>query len=238
MEKEIKVMTNIVKQTLVEKQNATLNLIDDLVSAEGEIIAGRVKNAFKDALDYLPAEVTTGYDSVYFKVEGKEILNISTRYSGGSYLNTYATTIDNDFELRRLVFNGMIAKAILENPNTYKEIFADTELKAEIAELREQMGILRREIEAIADAEKAQTLNNRLERLKNGEEIQFEKLKTIQTGYHKDNSIHRVTKMKAEWISKKKVNITFTCKSWYDETPDVEYKKEGINEKYLLQAIH
>ena len=105
-------MTNIVKETLLEKQAVLVEKLSDLLTAEKEIIISRTKSAFKEAVDYIPVEVTIGYETVYFKVEGREILSINKRYASQPYLNTYATFIEGDFELRRLIFNGMIAKKI------------------------------------------------------------------------------------------------------------------------------
>jgi hypothetical protein len=230
-------MTNIIKTTLVEKQIATTDKINNLLSAEKEIIANRVKIAFKEAFDYLPVEVTLGYDSIYFKVDRREILSICKRYVGEPYLNTYATSIEDDFELKRLIFNGMVAKAVLENPNVYKEIFADTEFKEEITEVREQLHALQSEIKAIENAEKAKATEEKLEKLKKGEEIGFDKPKDITYSSGKYGTLRRVIGMKAEWISNKKVNVTFTCKSWDEAQPDTKYFAEGIHEKYVLNII-
>lgn len=229
-------MTNIIKTTLVEKLSTTTDKLQNLLSAEKEVIANRVKTAFKEAFDFLPIEVSMGYETVYFKVEGREILSINKRYAGECYLNTYATFIEGDFELKRLIFNGMIAKVVLENPNVYKEIFADTELKEEIAEVRKQLYALQREIKAIEDAEKAKAVEERLEQLKKGEEIEFEKLRTVD--YKRGKNVRRVKAIKVAMTSKAKGTVTFRCENWEGETFH-DFTIDDVNiERYILPHLN
>lgn len=231
-------MTNIVKQTLVEKQTTLVEELENLVVAEKEIILSRVKAAFKEAIDYIPVEATLGYDSVYFKVEGKEILSINKRYTNEPYLNTYATFIEGDFELRRLIFNGMVAKIVLENSNIYDEIFAETELKEEIKTLREQCYAIKNEIDLINRQEQEKALAERREKLIKGEEIEFEKPRQIDYAGGRYDSINRVKSIKVDMTSKAKGTVTFKVQNWYDETFQ-EYVKENINiDRYILPHLN
>ena len=231
-------MTNIIKQTLSEKEATLLDSIDGLVAAEKQIILSRAKEAFAEALDFLPVELAMGYDTIYFKVEGKEILSINSRYEKQYYLNTYSTWIDGDFELKRLVFNGMVARVVLENSNVYNEIFAKTELREEIAVLKEQLYAIKNEIDKINREELLEKQAKALESFYKGEEVAFEKARIIIYGRGKYDVIYRVSKLKciSANVSGKKVTIEFTCLS-YDTEVEVTHKLEGIQMKYLIEHL-
>ena len=231
-------MTNIVKETLLEKEAILLESIDRLVAAKKQMILSRAKEAFVEALDFLPAELTMGYDTIYFKVEGKEILSINSRYEKQYYLNTYSTWIDGDFELKRLIFNGMVARVVLANPNVYNEIFAKTELREEIAVLKEQLYAIKKEIQAINVAEAAKAKEERKARLAAGEEIEFNKLGSISYGSGKYNTVDRVKSIKVEMTSKVKGTVTFKLQNYYEETFQT-YTKENINiDRYILPYLN
>jgi len=231
-------MTNIVKETLLEKEATLLDSIDGLVAAEKQIILSRAKEAFVEALDFLPVELTMGYDTIYFKAEGKEILSINSRYEKQYYLNTYSTWIDGDFELKRLIFNGMVARVVLANSNVYNEIFAKTELREEIAVLKEQLYAIKREIQAINVAEAAKAKEERKARLVAGEEIEFNKLGSISYGSGKYNIVDRVKSIKVEMTSKVKGTVTFKLQNYYEETFQT-YSKENVNiDRYILPHLN
>jgi len=231
-------MTNIVKETLLEKEATLLDSIDGLVAAEKQIILSRAKEAFVEALDFLPVELTMGYDTIYFKAEGKEILSINSRYEKQYYLNTYSTWIDGDFELKRLIFNGMVARVVLANSNVYNEIFAKTELREEIAVLKEQLYAIKREIQAINIAEAAKAKEERKARLVAGEEIEFNKLGSISYGSGKYNIVDRVKSIKVEMTSKVKGTVTFKLQNYYEETFQT-YSKENVNiDRYILPHLN
>lgn len=231
-------MTNIVKETLLEKQATLLDSIDGLVAAEKQVILNRAKEAFVEALDFLPVELTMGYDTIYFKVEGKEILSINSKYEKQYYLNTYSTWIESDFELKRLIFNGMVAKVVLVNPNVYNEIFAKTEFREEIAVLKGQLYAIKREVEAINVAEAAKAKEEKKARLVAGEEIEFNKLGTISYGPGKYNIVDRVKSIKVEMTSKVKGTVTFKLQNYFEETFQT-YTKENINiDRYILPHLN
>lgn len=231
-------MTNIVKETLLEKQATLLDSIDGLVAAEKQTILNRVKGAFVEALDFLPVELTMGYDTIYFKVEGREILSINSRYEKQPYLNTYSTWIESDFELKRLIFNGMIAKVVLTNPNVYNEIFAKTELREEIAVLKGQLYAIKNEIQAINVAEAAKAKEEKKAKLAAGEEIEFDKLQTISYGSGKYNIVDRVKSIKVEMTSKVKGTVTFKLQNYFEETFQ-EYVRENVHiDRYILPYLN
>jgi hypothetical protein len=231
-------MTNIVKETLLEKQATLLDSIDGLVAAEKQIILNRAKEAFVEALDFLPVELTMGYDTIYFKVEGKEILSINSKYEKQYYLNTYSTWIESGFELQRLIFNGMVAKVVLANPNVYNGIFAKTELREEIAVLKGQLYAIKREVEAINVAEAAKAKEEKKAKLVAGEEIEFDKLQTIMYGHGRFKAVDRVKAIKVEMTSKVKGTVTFKLQNYFEETFQT-YTKENINiDRYILPYIN
>jgi hypothetical protein len=80
-------------------------------------------------------------------------------------------------------------------------------------------------------------IDDRLNKLKAGHELEFEDLKTISYGRGKWDCIFRVAKMKAEWISNKKANVTFTCKYWGSEDTYEIVTKTGILDKYLISTL-
>jgi hypothetical protein len=231
-------MTNIVKETLLEKEATLLDSIDGLVAAEKQMILSRAKEAFVEALDFLPVELAMGYDTIYFKVEGKEILSINSRYERQYYLNTYSTWIDGDFELKRLIFNGMVARVVLANSNVYNEIFAKTELREEIAVLKEQLYIIKREIQAINVAEAAKAREEKKAKLAAGEEIEFDKLQTIVYGHGRFKAVDRVKSIKVDMTSKVKGTVTFKLQNYYEETFQT-YSKENVNiDRYILPHLN
>lgn len=231
-------MTNIVKETLLEKQAALQEKLGDLLTAEKEIILSRVRTAFKEATDYIPVEATIGYETVYFKVEGKEILSINKRYADKPYLNTYATFIEGDFELKRLIFNGMVAKIVLENSNIYDEIFAETELKEEIKTTREQFYAIKNEIEFINRQEQERVLAEKKAKLTAGEEVEFDRLRTIEYASGKYDAVNRVKSIKVEMTSKAKGTVIFKVQNWGGETFQ-DYVKENVHiDRYILPYLN
>jgi len=231
-------MTNIVKETLLEKQVALQEKLGDLLTAEKEIILSRVRTAFKEAIDYIPVEATIGYETVYFKVEGREILSINKRYADKPYLNTYATFIEGDFELRRLIFNGMVAKIVLENSNIYDEIFAETELKEQIIQERTNLHTIKCELDFINRQEQERVLAEKKAKLTAGEEIEFDRLKTIEYAAGAWRSISRVKSIKVQMTSKAKGTVTFKVQNWGGETFQ-EYIQENVNiNRYILHHLN
>jgi hypothetical protein len=250
MEKEIKVMTKTLEITKTALEERIANLkeqVRDLRALNQQIMQERAVGLFESVLvDFPEVEVSARdyySESIYVNVIGedkssREILSIHKRSYGSNYLSTYATTLDSKFEFRRLAFNGRIAELFLNDSELFEKLFTTTEHSETISQLTGEIFTAERALrDTIYKIEQAE-VDDRFAKLKAGEELEFKDLESIKIGYRIDDCIHRVAKIKAEWSSKKKVNITFTCKSWYDETPYVTFTKEGILEKYLLQAIH
>ena len=110
-------MTNIIKQTLIDRRTVIGEELQILAAQKNDLILKRAGELFKEVLKDFP-QVSLGIsygDTIYFNVDRKEILSINSRSWVGNanhYLNTYSTTIDSEFEYKRLIFNGRIAEIL------------------------------------------------------------------------------------------------------------------------------
>ena len=153
-------------------------------------------------------------------------------------MNTYATTLDSEFEFKRLAFNGKVAELFLNDSDLFEKLFADSEYTNTIDQLLEEVYIAEKALYETNNKIQQTALDEKVAKLKAGQEVEFEKLKSITTGSRRYDTVNRVVKMKVEWASKKKVNVTFTCKGWMEGDADTVLTREGIHEKYILQAIY
>ena len=129
----------------------------------------------------------------------------------------------------------MVAKIVLENPNIYDEIFADTEFKEEIKTTKEQFYVIKSEIHIIETQERANLLEEKKKKLIEGEEIEFEKLKEID--YASKQWMSRVKSIKVDMTSKAKGTVTFKVQNWGGETFQ-EYVRENVNiDRYILHHL-
>jgi hypothetical protein len=218
----------------------------DLRNLQEEVLINRMNELFGDVLKDFPevqVKITNEFlDAIYFnskREDGRlsEILSISHRSYGSDYLNTYATTLDTEFEFRRLVFNGRIAEKFLADSELFTKIFVPTEHAKLISEIQEEAYQTKDELKRIEHQIKSQEIEEKKQRLMDGETIEFEEPKTIAYGSARNKKVNRVIAMKAKWTSKKKVDVTFICKNWDERQPDYEYTREGIHEDYILNAI-
>ena len=75
--------------------------------------------------------------------------------------------------------------------------------------------------------------------MKAGQEIEFNEFKTITYGRGKWECVFRVIKMKAEWVSNKKANVTFVCKYWDDRNDGYEtLTRLNVLDKYIISALY
>jgi len=125
-------MTNIknfeiVKATLLEKKEAIQKRIDALCDESKEEVTELFKEVFAEQLaSYADVILRANSNAVAFRIGNKDLCNIySRRYynTKGYYLNTYATTIEDEFEYKRLIFNGKIAEKILSNQDLIQDTF-------------------------------------------------------------------------------------------------------------------
>ena len=242
-------MTNIIKQTLIDRRTVIGEELQILAAQKNDLILKRAGELFKEVLEDFP-QVSLGIsygDTVYFNVDRKEILSINSRsWVGNSnhYLNTYSTTIDSEFEYKRLIFNGRIAEILYKGGmnECINTIFVEDGLlkvwKEQVSELHSENSILRSEIDKMnreeADMRKAKALEN----FYTGEEVVLDKLQTINYGRGKYDAVVRVSKLKCidKNTSGKKVTVEFTCLS-YDTDQEIVHTKEDIQTKYLIDQL-
>ena len=242
-------MTNIIKQTLIDRRTVIGEELQILAAQKNDLILKRAGELFKEVLKDFP-QVSLGIsygDTIYFNVDRKEILSINSRsWVGNSnhYLNTYSTTIDSEFEYKRLIFNGRIAEILYKGGmnECINTIFVEDGLlkvwKEQVSELHSENSILRSEITRIereeADMRKAKALEN----FYTGEEVVLDKLQTINYGRGKYDAVVRVSKLKCidKNVSGKKVTVQFTCVS-YDTDKEIVHTKEDIQTKYLIDQL-
>ena len=242
-------MTNIIKQTLIDRRTVIAEELQILAAQKNDLILKRAGELFKEVLKDFP-QVSLGIsygDTIYFNVDRKEILSINSRsWVGNSnhYLNTYSTTIDSEFEYKRLIFNGRIAEILYKGGmnECINTIFVEDGLlkvwKEQVSELHSENSILRSEITRIereeADMRKAKALEN----FYTGEEVVLDKLQTINYGRGKYDAVVRVSKLKCidKNVSGKKVTVQFTCVS-YDTDKEIVHTKEDIQTKYLIDQL-
>lgn len=238
---------NIVKIALEEKKVQVEAAIEVAQNQKSQIMIDRTKGMFAEAFDFLPSvEVSCRYgDSVYLMLNNKEILSIATRryFDDKSdtikgYLNTYSTMMESDFEMKRLIFNGFIARKFLNHFNaTLTELFAPTGLEEELSKLQMELHQLQQqirkvEIEEIVEKQKA------MERLlKLGVEVSLSKLCDFKHGRGKWDYMHRIVKIKLDEITKRDANVIITCKAWSEDDQDRVQTFYKVKMKYIQDFI-
>lgn len=182
-------MTNIknfeiVKATLLEKKEAIQKQIDALCDESKGEVTELFKEVFAEQLaSYADVELKANNNAVAFRIGRKDICNIYSRSyfnRTGYYLNTYATTVEDEFEYKRLIFNGKIAERILSDPDLVQETFdAPFSKKAELNALQEEFyaieGEIRNQNNKIQEAKKIEVLNKLM-----GEGMEWEPGKTFE----------------------------------------------------------
>ena len=234
---------------LEEKKVALENRMDELSSIQQNLVQTRAETLLADAINVYPEAnivITNRYSSaIYVNAKNedggqKEILSIHTRRNFGSnYLNTYATTIDTEFELKRLMFNGKVAQLFLNDPELYNKLFAPTEVSEEYDAADIEHNAVTRALRENNNAIKQAFTDMQINKLKAGQEIEFNEFKTIIYGRGKWECVFRVIKMKAEWVSNKKANVTFVCKYWDDRNDGYEtLTRLNVLDKYIISALY
>ena len=242
-------MTNIVKQTLIDRRNVNLQEIQILGAQRNELIVKRAEELFKEVLEDFPEiNLSISYgDTLYFNVERKEILSINSRsWSGNSnhYLNTYSTNVDTEFEYRRLIFNGKIAEVLYKGgmQSCIDQIFVEDGLLVSYKEQEEILQAedyaLSREVDKMNREEAEEKRAKVLESFYNGEEVEFDQMRTIEYGRGRYDTVYRVMKLKCidKNASGKKVTVEYTCLN-YDKELVVAGIVEGVQTKYLIGQL-
>ena len=159
----------IIKAALTEKKDAlneACNVLDKESKEERKAVFEKL---FADELvSYADVTLATGYSGIYFKIGHKEIGSINEKGYGSAagevYFNTYATTCDDEFEYRRLIFNGKIAERMLNDMESIKEAFETPfSKKEELDTLQQEYSAIQGEIKQkeyqMSEAIKYEVLN-------------------------------------------------------------------------------
>lgn len=196
-------MTNIknfeiVKATLLEKKKAIQDQIDALCDESAKEVTELFKEVFAEQLaSYPDVELKANRNAVAFRIDRKDICNIYSRsyYNRkGYYLNTYATTIEDEFEYKRLIFNGKIAEKILSNQDLVQDTFdAPFSKKEELDAAQEEYyaieGEIRNQDHKIQQAKKDEVMIKLM-----GEGMEWEPGKTFE--FNRQWSSYQVKKVR------------------------------------------
>jgi len=142
----------IIKAALTEKKDALNEACTVLDKESKEEQKAVFEKLFANELvSYADVTLATGYSGIYFKIGHKEIGSINERGYGSAakevYFNTYATTCDDEFEFRRLIFNGKIAERMLNDMESIKGAFqTEFSKKAELDTLQQEYFAIQGEI--------------------------------------------------------------------------------------------
>jgi hypothetical protein len=223
-------MTNIknfeiVKATLLEKKEAIQKQIDALCDESKGEVTELFKEVFAEQLaSYADVELKANNNAVAFRIKRKDICNIYSRSyfnRTGYYLNTYATSVEDEFEYKRMIFNGKIAERILSNPDLVQETFdAPFSKKAELNALQEEFyaieGEIRNQNNKIQEAKKDEVMIKLM-----GEGMEWEPGKTFEL--NRQWSSYQVKKVKVLNATKsgKTVDLEVTY-AQYDWIADEE----------------
>ena len=231
-------MTNIIKNTLIEKRDQIQADLEAALTTQKNMIVQRARQLL-DIPDHVEAKVQYG-DSIYLYLEGKEIFSIHMRTYGNPYLNTYSTMLEDKFEFERLVINGKIAEKFLYDKNMFEKLFAsvDDELVGNIIKLENERFQLEKEIRLIEQKEAEDAKQAALKNFFEGNQIKFEKRQTISYGRGKYDTMNRVIgiKMLDTNKSKKKASIEFECENWNEEGTTKAVRLD-LQMKYLEDYI-
>ena len=231
-------MTNIIKNTLIEKRDQIQVDLEAALTTQKNMIVQRARQLL-DIPDHVEAKVQYG-DSIYLYLEGKEIFSIHMRTYGNPYLNTYSTMLEDKFEFERLVINGKIAEKFLYDKNMFEKLFAsvDDELVDNIIKLENERFQLNKEIRLIEQKEAEDAKQAALKNFFEGNQIKFEKRQTISYGRGKYDTMNRVIgiKMLDTNKSKKKASVEFECENWNEEGTTKAVRLD-LQMKYLEDYI-
>lgn len=122
--KELKIIIDALKEKR-EKLNISIDELNEKATAERKEI---FETLFAlELATYNDVSLVASYGSIYFKIGHKEIGSLHKREwpkdDKSFYFNTYATTIEDEFEYRRLIFNGKIAEKIFYNQEAIRAGF-------------------------------------------------------------------------------------------------------------------
>ena len=240
----------IIKAALTEKMNAlneACNVLDKEAKEERKKL---FEVLFADELvSYAGVVIEVGYSGLYFKIGHKEIGSINEKGYGNAakevYFNTYATTCDDEFEFRRLIFNGKIAERMLNDMESIREAFATNfSKKEELQALKLECMLFQGEIKQKEYQMTEGRKQDIIDKL-NGEGIEWEVGKSFE--FNRQWSSYQVKKVRIVKATKsgKTVDLEVTYGQWdwvYDEENSRERVEkedrivmhEGIKMEYVM----
>ena len=240
----------IIKAALTEKKDA-LNEACKVLDQEAKEERKKIfEKLFADELvSYADVAVEMGYSGIYFKIGHKEISSINERGYGSRakevYFNTYSTTCDDEFEFKRLIFNGKIAERMLNDMESILKAFETPfSKKEELEALSLEFHILSGEIKQ-KDYQMAEARKYDITTKLNGEGIEWEVGKIFE--FNRQWSSYQVKKVRIVKATKsgKTVDLEVTYGQWdwvYDEEnnskrvekEDRIVMHEGIKMEYVM----
>lgn len=246
----------IIKAALTEKRSAiniTCLALEKEAKEEKKAIFEKL---FADELvSYAEVKVSVGSSSVYFSVgDGhvREIGSINEKSywrqddkDKNYYFNTYATTCEDEFEFRRLIFNGKIAERMLNSMDSIKEAFMiPFSKKEELDILSKEYQILSAEIKQKDYQMQEARKQDIIDKL-NGEGVEWTSDKSFE--FNRQWSSYLVKKLKINKATKSgktvDLEVTYAQYDWsYDEEgnskrvdkEDRIATHEGIKMEYVM----
>jgi hypothetical protein len=240
----------IIKAALTEKKDAlneACNVLDQEAKEERKAVFEKL--FANELVSYADVTLATGYSGIYFKIGHKEIGSINERGYGSAakevYFNTYATTCDDEFEYRRLMFNGRIAERMLNDMESIKEAFETPfSKKEELEALSLEFHILSGEIKQ-KEYQMAEARKYDITTKLNGEGIEWEVGKLFE--FNRQWSSYQVKKVRIVKATKSgktvDLEVTYAQYDWdtdeNDNTKRVEKEDriathEGIKMDYVM----
>jgi hypothetical protein len=243
----------IIKAALIEKRDAIQLACSALEKEAKEEKKAIFEWLFADELvSYAGVAIEVGYNGLYFKIGNKEIGSINERSYWRAedkdkkyYFNTYATTCEDEFEFRRLIFNGRVAERMLNDMDSLKEAF-DTPFskKEELEALSLEFHILSGEIKQKEYQMQEARKQDIIDKL-NGEGVEWTSGKSFE--FNRQWSSYLVKKLKINKATKSgktvDLEVTYALYDWsYDdegnskrvEKEDRIATHEGIKMEYVM----
>lgn len=244
-------MTNIknleiVKAILLEKKAELTKQIASHQDAFKEEKKVLWEAMFATELASLPSvQIVIGYSGLQFVVDGREIGSLTTRGWGGYredefYFNTYSTFIEDEFEYKRLIFNGKVAEKILYHQESVQALFKTKYSKSEESDkLVQELTAIEREIRDkefdIIEARK-QEVTYKLY----GEGMEFDDTKLFELARNFRNYGVKKVRVIDATKSGKTVNLeaTYGRYDWDSEGKRIEIgEKVVIHEKVKMDCL-
>jgi len=243
----------IIKAALLEKRSVLELACSALEKEAKEEKKAIFEELFaEELLSYADVAVEVGYSGIVFKVEYKEIGSINGRSYWRDedkdkeyYFNTYSTMCEDEFEFKRLIFNGKIALRMWTDMDSIREAFATPfSKKEELDALTREYNILSGEVREKDNRMTEARKQDILDRL-NGEGVELNSNKYFEFARQWGSYMVKKVRITKATKSGKTVDleVTYAQHDWvYDEEDNskrVEKEDriathEGIKMEYVM----